>query len=61
MGEGGEIEKRTMFDQNTVCQEKHDEVTEPTSTVRPVCGPESMYRVYFLLQKTGYGNDVTTA
>ena len=31
-----EIEKRTEFDQDTLCQEKHDEVTDSTSTERPV-------------------------
>ena len=31
-----EIEKRTEFDHDTLSQEKHDEVTDPTSTVRPV-------------------------
>ena len=33
-----EIEKRTEFDHDTLSQEKHDEVTDPTSTVRPICG-----------------------
>ena len=27
-----EIEERTMFDRDTLSQEKHDEVTDPTST-----------------------------
>ena len=31
-----EIEKRTLFDHDTLNQEKHDEVTDPTSTERPV-------------------------
>ena len=34
-----EIEKRTEFDHDTLSQEKHDEVTDSTSTGRPVCGP----------------------
>ena len=38
-----EIEKRTMFDHDTLRQEKHD-VTDPTRTVRPVCGSESTKR-----------------
>ena len=35
-----EIEERTKFDRDTLNQEKHDEVTDPTSTGRPVCGHE---------------------
>ena len=31
-----EIEKRTVFDHDTLSQEKHDEVTDSTSTGRPV-------------------------
>ena len=31
-----EIEKRTMFDHDTLSQEKHDDVTDSTSTERPV-------------------------
>ena len=38
-----EIEKRTEFDHDTLSQEKN-EVTDSTSTVRPVCGPESTKR-----------------
>ena len=37
-GEKEEIEERTTFDRDTLHQEKHDEVRDPTSTVRPVCG-----------------------
>ena len=33
--------ERTKFDRNTLNQEKHDNVTLPTSTLRPVCGQES--------------------
>ena len=31
-----EIEKRTEIDHDTLCQEKHDKVTDPTSTGKPV-------------------------
>ena len=37
-----EIEKRTLFDHDTLNQEKHDEITDPTSTERPVCEHESI-------------------
>ena len=43
-GEKEEIEERTTFDRDTLNQEKHDEVKDPTSTVRPVCGHESTKR-----------------
>ena len=36
--------ERTKFDRDTLNQEKHDSVTDPTSTVRPVCGHESTER-----------------
>ena len=36
--------ERTKFDRDTLNQEKHDEVTDPTSTVIPVCGHESTER-----------------
>ena len=36
--------ERTKFDRDTLNQEKHDNVTDPTSTVRPVCGHESTER-----------------
>ena len=39
-----EIEERTKFDHDTLNQEKHDEVTDPTSTDRVVCGHESTKR-----------------
>ena len=39
-----EIEKRTVFDHDTLSQEKHDDVTDSTSTVTPVCGSESTKR-----------------
>ena len=32
--------ERTKFDRDTLNQEKHDNVTDPTSTGRPVCGHE---------------------
>ena len=35
-GETEEIEERTTFDRDTLKQEKHDEVTDPISTGRPV-------------------------
>ena len=38
------IEERTMFDRDTLNQEKHDEVIDPASTGRPVCGLESTKR-----------------
>ena len=36
--------ERTEFDRDTLSQEKHDEVTDSTSTGRPVCGSESTKR-----------------
>ena len=36
--------ERTKFDHDTLNQEKHDNVTDPTSTVRYVCGDESTER-----------------
>ena len=39
-----EIEERTTLDRDTLNQEKHDEVIDPTSTGRPVCGQESTKR-----------------
>ena len=43
-GEKKEIEERTTFHHDTLNQEKHDDVIDPTSTVRPVCGHESTER-----------------
>ena len=43
-GEKEEIEERATFDRDTLNQEKHDDVTDPTSTVRSVCGQESTKR-----------------
>ena len=43
-GEKEEFEKRTEFGRDTPNQEKHDEVIDPTSTWRPVCGQESTER-----------------
>ena len=39
-----EIEERTKFDRDTLNQEKHDEVTDPTSTGRPVVDTKSTKR-----------------
>ena len=36
--------ERTKFDHDTQNKEKHDDVTDPTSTERPVCGHESTER-----------------
>ena len=36
--------ERTKFDRDTLNQEKHDGVTDPTSSERPVCGHESTER-----------------
>ena len=36
--------ERTKFDRDTLNQEKHDKVTDPTSTVRLVSGHESTKR-----------------
>ena len=36
--------ERTKFDRDTLDQEKHDNVTDPTSTEGPVCGHESTER-----------------
>ena len=36
--------ERTKFDPDTLNQEKHDKVTDPTSTVKPVSGHESTKR-----------------
>ena len=36
--------ERTKFDRDTLNQEKHDNVTDPTSTERPVCGHDSTER-----------------
>ena len=43
-GEKEEIEERTKFDRDTLNQERHDEVTDPTSTGRPVGGHDSTKR-----------------
>ena len=39
-GEKEEIEERSKLDRNTLNQEKHDEVADPTTTVKPACGHE---------------------
>ena len=36
--------ERSKFDRDTLSQEKHDNVKDPTSTGRPVCGHESRER-----------------
>ena len=45
-----ETQERTKFDRDTLTQEKHDEVTDPTSTGRPVCGHQSTKRCVLTLQ-----------
>ena len=45
-----ETQERTKFDRDTLTQEKHDEVTDPTSTERPVCGHQSTKRCVLTLQ-----------
>ena len=55
-GEKEEIEERTKFDRDTLHQEKHNEVTDPTSTVRPVCGHESMTPKHVEEDQTGTGD-----
>ena len=45
-----EIEKRTMFDHDSLSQEKHDDVTDSTSTGRLVCGSESTTRCVLTLK-----------
>ena len=62
-GEKGEIEERTTFDRDTLIQEKHDEVIDPTSTGRPACGQEStkrcvLTRKHFEEDQTGTGRPV---
>ena len=39
-----ETQERTKFDRDTLSQEKHDKVTDPSSTGKPVCGHESTER-----------------
>ena len=41
--------ERTKFDRDTFNQEKHDSVTDPTSTVRPECWHESTERCVLTL------------
>ena len=43
-GEKEKIEDCSKFDRDTLNREKHDEVTDPTSAGRPVCGHESTKR-----------------
>ena len=50
--------ERTKFDLDTLNQEKHDNVTDPTSTGRPVCGHESTERG--VLTPTHVENDQTS-
>ena len=42
--DGEETLERTEFDRDTLNQEKHDKVTDPTSTEKPVSGRESTKR-----------------
>ena len=56
--------ERTKFDRDTLDQEKHDEVTDPTSTGKPVCGHESTKRCVLTPKhlenyQTGTGKPVT--
>ena len=56
--------ERTKFDRDTPHQEKHDEVTDPTSAVKPVCGHESTKRCVLTPKhvendQTGTGRPVT--
>ena len=53
---------RTKFDRDTLDQDKHDNVTIPTSTGRPVYGHESTERCVLTPKhveedQTGYGDD----
>ena len=62
-GEKEEIEERTKFDRGTLNQEKHVEVTDPTST-EPVSGHESTKRCVLTPRhvehdQTGTGKQVT--
>ena len=55
--------ERTKFDRDTLNQEKHDEVTNSTSAVKPVCGHESTERCvltpkYVENDQTGAGRPV---
>ena len=50
--------ERTKFDRDTLNQEKHDNVTDRTSTVRPVCGHESAER--FVLTPEHVANHQTS-
>ena len=50
--------ERTKFDRDTLNQEKHDNVTGPTSTGRPVCGHESTERCVLTLERVE--NDQTS-
>ena len=48
-GEKEEIKERTKFDRDTLNQEKHDDVIDSTTTVRPLCGAESTKRCLLTL------------
>ena len=56
--------ERTKFDRDTLNQEKRDNVTDPTSSVRPECGHESTERCVLTPRhvdndQTGTGRPVT--
>ena len=56
--------ERSKFDRDTLNQEKHENVRDPTSTVRPVCGHESTERCMLTPKhvendQTGTGRPVT--
>ena len=56
-GEKEEIEERSKLDRNTLNQEKHDEVADPTTTVKPACGHEFTKRC--VLTRKHVENDQT--
>ena len=49
--------ERTKFDRDTLNQEKRDNVTDPTSTERPVCGHESTERCVLTLKHVERGSN----
>ena len=51
--------ERTKFDRDTLNQQKHDNVTDPTSTGAPVCGHESTERCVLTLKHVEYDQTST--
>ena len=49
--------ERTKFDRDTLNQERRDNVTDPTSTERPVCGHESTERCVLTLKHVERGSN----